>query len=438
MSALPGDIDAEAGPPMTVPLRHFVVALGFLVAGVAVGLVSGRAGHLAQIHLLLAGWVCLTILGAMTQFVPVWAGVELHSRRLAALQLPLAAVGFAGLAVGFLSRAEALLPVAGGLAVLGVWVFCYNLARTLWHADLDVTTGLFGVALGFFFLVTVAGGGLALDRTVGLLPVAGVSRTTLLTGHATLAVFGAVLTTVTGALAQLVPMFTQADTGRLVTVTERAAAVGYPLGVVLLAGGRLFAHPTVARAGGLLVVAGLATVGLVLARRLLGATVDWSPMLTRYAVVAVSVVCWAPLAALTWWRDPLGYAGLFGHSATGSLLLVGVVGFVVLGTLYHVVPFIVWVHRYSDRLGFEDVPMIDDLYDGRIAAGDATALTAAGGLALGHETGVLPGIAATAAGTMAAVGAVLFAANLVSVLLTHGPQSMPELLGGRLAHAWDR
>ncbi len=236
MSALPGDIDAEAGPPMTIPLRHFVVALGFLVAGVAVGVLGGRAGHLAQVHLLLAGWVCLTILGAMTQFVPVWAGVELHSRRLAALQLPLAAVGFAGLAAGFPLRADTLLPVAGALALAGVWVFCYNLGRTLRRAAPDVTTGLFAVALGFFVLVTLAGLGLALDRAVGVLPVAGVSRATLLTAHATLAVFGAVLATVVGALAQLVPMFTQADTGRLATLAERAVAVGYPVGVLLLAG----------------------------------------------------------------------------------------------------------------------------------------------------------------------------------------------------------
>ena len=438
MSALPGDIDAEAGPPMTIPLRHFVVALGFLVAGVAIGALDGRAGHLAQVHLLLAGWVCLTILGAMTQFVPVWAGVELHSRRLAAVQLPLAAVGFAGLAAGLLGRVDGLLPVAGGLALAGVWLFCYNLARTLRDASLDVTTGLFAVALGFFALVTLAGLGLALDRTVGVLPVAGVTRATLLTAHATLAVFGAVLTTVLGALAQLVPMFTQADTGRVAALAERVVAVGYPVGVLLLAGGRLFAAPAVARVGGLLVAAGLATVGLVLARRLVGATVDWSPMLTRYAVVAVSLLGWAPLGALAWVRDPLGYAGLFGHPAAGTLLLVGVVGFVVFGTLYHVVPFIVWVHRYSDRLGFEVVPMIDDLYDGRVAAADATALVAAGGLALAHGADLLPAVAATAAGALAFGGAALFGANLLSVLVSHGPQSMPELLAGRLARAWDR
>jgi hypothetical protein len=222
MSGIPADVDANAAPPMTIPLRHFVVALGFLVAGVTVGIVGGRAGHLAQIHLLLAGWVCLTIMGALTQFVPVWCGVELHSQRLAATQLPLAAVGFAGLAGGFLTTTPTLLPIAGTSALVGVWILCYNIGRTLLAAAPDVTAIHFGWALVFFALVTAAGIGLALDHAVGILPLLGISRQGLLLAHGTLAVFGAVLTTVAGALAQLAPMFTQADTGRIDAAAQQA------------------------------------------------------------------------------------------------------------------------------------------------------------------------------------------------------------------------
>jgi len=38
MSAIPGTLDTAQQPPMTVPLRHFFVALGFLFAGVGVGI----------------------------------------------------------------------------------------------------------------------------------------------------------------------------------------------------------------------------------------------------------------------------------------------------------------------------------------------------------------------------------------------------------------
>ncbi|WP_423999256.1 hypothetical protein ACOZ4I_10490 [Haloarcula salina] len=438
MSGIPGDIDASSGPPMTVPLRHFVVGLAFLVAGVAVGAVDGRAGHLAQVHLLLAGWVCLTIMGAMTQFVPVWGGVALHSRRLAVVQLPLAAFGFAGLAAGFLGDWPVLLPVAGALALAGVWTFAYNVGRTLLGVDLDVTTVHFGWALVFFLLVTVAGFGLALDHAAGLLSAVGFSRGSLLLSHATLAVFGVVLTTVAGALAQLAPMFTQAEDRRFESVLLRAETVAYPLGVLALAGGRLLGTEALARVGGVVVVAGLAVVAVVLARRLASARVDWTPMLTRYAVAAVSLLAWAALTALRWWRDPLSYGGLFGWPAL--VLLVGGVGFVVLGTLYHVVPFIVWVHRYSDRLGFEDVPMIDDLYDGRVAAADGAALALAYALLLAEQWIGLGGPLVMGTGVVAFVGVALFAGNLVGVLVEHSPRSLASVLiggDGRSADAED-
>jgi len=83
MSVVPGPLETDQQPPMTIPLRHFVLGLAFLLLGIGVGLgiaagVAPGFATLAHVHLLLAGWVCLTIMGAMTQFVPVWSGVELH------------------------------------------------------------------------------------------------------------------------------------------------------------------------------------------------------------------------------------------------------------------------------------------------------------------------------------------------------------------------
>ena len=114
MSAIPdavgvgtdAGVDTARGPPVASPLWHVLVGLTFLAAGVTTALVrsAGLAPgtwRLATVHLLLAGWVCCTILGAATQFVPVRSGVRLASSRLAVVQLPLAATGVAGLAAGF-------------------------------------------------------------------------------------------------------------------------------------------------------------------------------------------------------------------------------------------------------------------------------------------------------------------------------------------------
>jgi hypothetical protein len=118
MSASRGSIEPDRAPPLAVPLRHLLVALGFLLAGGVVGaledagVLPGRE-RLAHVHLLLAGWMCVTVAGAMTQFVPVWSGLDLHSRRLATVQLWLLAPGPAGFAAAFLTGRYRLLPVVG-------------------------------------------------------------------------------------------------------------------------------------------------------------------------------------------------------------------------------------------------------------------------------------------------------------------------------------
>lgn len=64
MSAIPGDIDTGQQLPMTLPLRHFLVAGGFLLLGLVAGIGIAAGFHsrlsLVHIHLLLVGWICLT------------------------------------------------------------------------------------------------------------------------------------------------------------------------------------------------------------------------------------------------------------------------------------------------------------------------------------------------------------------------------------------
>jgi cbb3-type cytochrome oxidase subunit 1 len=116
---------------MTVPLRYFLVGFAFLLAGGAVGLarvLGGAPGfaELAHVHLLLVGWVCLTIMGATTQFAPVWSNVPLHSRRLANATLVFVVVG-----VGVLPESGAL--AGGALLVAGFVVFAANILGVVWR-----------------------------------------------------------------------------------------------------------------------------------------------------------------------------------------------------------------------------------------------------------------------------------------------------------------
>lgn len=437
MTTIPGSISTESQPPMTIPLRHFLVGLGFLLVGVGTALwtlLSTPEGftHLAMVHLLLVGFVCVTIMGAMTQFVPVWSGVALHSRRLANLQLALVAGGLCGVAAALVGPALAWLPVFGLVLFAGLWTFVYNLGRTMWTVeDADVTERHFQLALSFVLFVTVLGVTLAVNLTRPLLTGTPVTHLGVRQAHVTVAVFGVVLTTIYGALYQLGTMFTQTELDGFDRPLQAVECVAHPAGVVLLAGGHLFAVPAVARVGGLCVVAGALAIATVLGRKLYTMRVDWTPMHTRYALAVPTLGLWAASTAQVWLLDPLAPANLFGGT---WLLLAAWIGFVVAGTLYHVVPFILWVHRYSDRVGFESVPMVDDLYDDRLAAIDA-ALLVAGTVVLAGTT--LLGLSATvrqAGGLVLALGGVVFAANMLLVVRRHSPHPFGRLLLGRRGH----
>ncbi|WP_254763913.1 hypothetical protein [Natrinema marinum] len=438
MNQIPGGLRTDQQPPMAIPLRHFVLALGFLVVGVGAGTVMaltslpGLSG-LARLHVLLVGWIAMTIMGAMTQFVPVWSGVTIHSRRLAVAQLWLVTGGLLGFAAALLAGALAWLPVAGALMLLGVWTFVYNIGRTLARArPSDFTERHFALALACFALVAPLGVLLATDFATPVFDSLPVGRLEVHLAHATVALFGALLATVVGALFQLGKMFTQAEPDRY---DERLLALEqlcFPTGLVLLAFGRGLTLEALARIGAVALLVGLAAFAVVVGRLLAGATVERSPMIDRYWVVVGSLLAWIALAAPTWWADPLAYGSLFGHPDGRGILLYGVFGFVVIGSLYHIVPFIVWIERYSDRLGFEKVPMIDDLYDDRLERADFwTTLVGFGGLAAGPLVGLPPAVLA-ASSALATVGVALFVANVLLTIHRHGPDGIGGVLSSAL------
>jgi hypothetical protein len=435
MAAIPDGIETDTTPPLTVPLRHFLVGIVLLVGAAALWTLSAldaapAMAGVATRHLLVAGWVCITIMGAMTQFVPVWAGVTLHSDRLAVAQLWLFTAGIVGVVGHFLTGALASLPYVAVLAVAGALVFAYNVGRTIASAGRpDVTTGHFAVALCWMVVVPLLGVvlGLLYGRP-GLVSGLPVTRMNVLLAHVTGAVFGIVLTTVLGAIYQLVQMFTQSEFDAVDRWLVRGESVAYPVGVAALAGGRLAGVVPLARVGAVLTVSGVAVAAVVVGRQLLATRTEWTPVLTRYAVVVAAMLLWAGLTLPSWLADPTAYLTRFGPEPAASVLLLGVLLFVVVGTLYHVVPFVVWFHRYSDRLGLEKVPMIDDLYDDRLAAVDSACLSVGAVVLVVGEAGLVGSAVIPFGAGALLVGTLVFGANMLVVVRGHSPYSIPAIV----------
>ena len=139
----------HAGEALGDPTRYFVLAaVVYLVLGASLGVTmmlgrlrgdwSGWDYYLipSHAHLMLLGWVSMTIFGVAYRMFPAVLVRRLYSSRLAWAHFWLANTALIGMALFFfLSRVQEgrwLLPLAvsGSLQFVGVLVFAYNVLRT--------------------------------------------------------------------------------------------------------------------------------------------------------------------------------------------------------------------------------------------------------------------------------------------------------------------
>jgi hypothetical protein len=78
----------------------------------------------------------------------------------------------------------------------------------------------------------------------------------------------------------------------------------------------------------------------------------------------------------------------------GYLIIFGYLSMLIVGQMYKIVPFLVWYHKYSSKVGLEKVPMLKEMFNEKYAEyGFYIMLTALVGtvtaLFLRSETGLL-------------------------------------------------
>ncbi len=117
-----------------------------------------------------------------------------------------------------------------------------------------------------------------------------------------------------------------------------------------------------------------------------------------------------PLAVLSWfhgapsWSLALGWCAIWGWALT-----------IVHGMLYRIVPFLVWFHRFSSRVGLEDVPTMRSLLPDSRASAALWAHSAA--LALGLSAALSGSdLLARLTGVAVVLTALLWWVNLVLVV----------------------
>ncbi len=344
----PGLVYAQA-PPFSLPLRFFLTAPLFLLAAGGLILFAPAAlasrwspAALALTHALTLGFLGQTMLGALTQILPVVAGAPLPCvRPVARFAHAALAGGTAALLVGFLSAVPLAYGTALALLGAGFVVFLSALAASLIRAAHGPTTAGLRLASLALLLVVALGGILALPRTGAPYLPALPARIDM---HLAFGLLGWILLLVVAVALQVVPMF------QITPAYPAWAARGLPPALFALlllrsAGPMLpaYAGPTIDACLALGVLA-FALVTLDLQRRRRRRLPDTTLDFWRLAMASLiaCVTAWGLTRVLPAWAAHAAYPSL-----QGILFLGGFAASAVSGMLYKIVPFLAWFHLQS-------------------------------------------------------------------------------------------
>lgn len=377
---------------MLTGLVALLFAVGWIVARPAI-----LAGYhynqyvIAATHLVVLGFACTVVMGAMYQLVPVALETRLYSERLARWQFVIHVVSFIGMVWMFNVWDMKQVGHFGSALALGVALFVYNMARTLWRVpQWNVVATAIVAALAWFSLTVFVGLSLAAakcayESTEGLATTEGVRQLvgglritaevvsrfdaiSAMHAHAHLGVVGFFVMIIVGVSYRLVPMFTLTE----VRSKRRAA-----LSILLLNAGLAGSVVTILLRSewkpvfALVTVAGLACFGWELRAMLQvrkRAALDWG--LKSFLVAAALLIPVCALAlVLSWPRLPLTpFFGML-ENVYGFLGLFGVVTLAILGMLHKILPFLVWFGVYSPHVGRAQLPLTSHMVSERAQAG---------------------------------------------------------------------
>lgn len=346
---------------------------------------------IAATHLVVLGFICTVVMGAMYQLVPVALETKLYSERLAKWQFVLHVVGFIGMVWMFNAWNMKQVGHFGSTLAVGVALFIYNMARTLWRVPkwnlvaTAITAALVWFALTIFAGLSIAAAKCAYEATEGLATADGVKE--MLGGlqmvaqvvsrfdaigamhaHAHLGVVGFFVLLIVGVAYRLIPMFTLTE-----VQSKRRAALSILLLNIGLAGSVV---TILLRSDWKPVFATLAVLGLAIfgweVRAMLKArkrpVLDWG---LKSFLVAVGLLL--PVGALalmlSWPRLPMNQFFSLLENVYGFLGLFGVVTLAILGMLHKILPFLVWFGVYSPHVGRAQLPLTSQMVSERAQAG---------------------------------------------------------------------
>lgn len=347
----------------SLTLRYFSAAILYFILAVTLGIALSIGPYLigfrniaAHAHLALLGWVTLTIMGAMYQIVPTILGGQLYSQRLAGYQFWLMNLGLLGLFLSFLAGTKTV-ALFGVITALAGYLFVYVMYRTLEGKKLNLPLKFFTAVLVYFVIAITLGIVLSINPYT-------IPGGKAISAHTHAALLGWVSLTIMGAMYQMLPMLALKELYKPALAEKQFWLVN--LGVAglffsfLIGKGAVLFGVITALASYLFVYV---MYGTLRSEQKMKQPMDIS---VKYFIAALVYFSIAIALGVVLSINPYLIPGR-AITAHAHLALIGWVSTTIVGAMYHLVPMLVWMERYSEKLGKEPVPTIKQLYSERAA-----------------------------------------------------------------------
>lgn len=365
-------IASSYSPPFRIVAKYFIAAIVSFVAMNLMLMINYNDinGHhfqpkiLSITHIATLGFITMIIFGAMFQLVPVVLEVKLFSTLLAEIQFWIYLAGVIGLVYKFWyfgSELSFTLPAI--LLNAAMFIFAINVIASMIKVKSWNITGTF-LAAAIFWLIVTAIAGILLAVNLDH-PYIKINHLQYLKLHANVAFIGWVTMVIMGVSFKLIPMFTLSHGYELTLANWAFALINFGL-----LGINWIMH--YADTGIYNLIFGIAIVsGLLL--YLIQIFIIFKKRIRKKLDVGLkfSAVSFVMLGISTL----LGFSFLFFDYENytnltliyGFMIIVAYISTLIVGQMYKIVPFLVWYHKYSGKVGIEKVPMLKDMFNEKLA-----------------------------------------------------------------------
>ncbi|MDH7603518.1 MAG: hypothetical protein QHH13_01310 [Melioribacter sp.] len=365
-------IASSYSPPFRIVAKYFVAAIVSFVLMNFMLLINYQDinGHhfqpkiLSITHIATLGFITMIIFGAMFQLVPVVLEVKLFSALLAEIQFWIYLAGIVGLVYKFWHFGSSLSFTLPAIFLnLAMFIFALNIIASMTKVKSWNLTGTF-LASAIFWLIITAIAGILLAMNLDH-PYIKIDHLQYLKLHANVAFIGWVTMVVMGVSFKLIPMFTLSHGYKLELAKWAFGLINFGL----LGINWIMHYPDT---GIYILIFGTAIFnGLIL--YLIQIYIIFKKRIRKKLDIGLrfSIIAFTMLGISTL----LGFSFLFFdyESVTnltliyGFMIIVAYISTLIVGQMYKIVPFLVWYHKYSSKVGAVKVPMLKDMFSEKLA-----------------------------------------------------------------------